>query len=361
MTSSDGTASDGCGNTTTKYKSACTGNKTCNGSGQCVENECTPNDCSDYTLTYMPQGGSGSYDSCTPGCGDDTPKYKCRQGYTSMSAYCVKDCPSDHPKFSFYNNYGCSDGICDYIENNVGYCLKCGRSIGSANVGYRCPIGANDYIYNGSSYTGYPNGCCIKDPCASYKSQGYTQGITFRADNGGYYWCCMPGYTSEPDQYSGSNTAHCKYAGVTGTNCLANYSGNMVALEQYNYCTSGTLSGNKCVVCDSSNSGGGSGGSCSCSATATCSGYTYSCTGSGCSYKNRTITISGYGCSCNKTNYAYSSPNYPEAVTGGSVTVSVSALAGGGGWTPIYSGSYRPGNCPQTCSCTGSVSASITN
>ena len=92
MTSSDGTVSDGCGNTTTKYKSACTGNKTCNGSGKCIEN-CTPKSCSSVSVPSNASCDSyctPQYSDCSTGSSVCT-SWSCNSGYHQSGNSCVKD------------------------------------------------------------------------------------------------------------------------------------------------------------------------------------------------------------------------------------------------------------------------------
>ena len=88
MTEPDGTVSDGCCGTATKYKSACTGNKTCNGRGSCVDN-CTPlaNESPDSSTCK-----TTAY-SCDDNCGGTRTCYKsaCTGSQTCKNGSCVKN------------------------------------------------------------------------------------------------------------------------------------------------------------------------------------------------------------------------------------------------------------------------------
>ena len=53
-----------------------------------VGKTCTPNDCSDFTLTSVP--ANASYETCTPGCGNATIYYKliqCNSGYWDLNNF----------------------------------------------------------------------------------------------------------------------------------------------------------------------------------------------------------------------------------------------------------------------------------
>lgn len=65
--------------------------------GSCIKDliSCTPNDCSGYDLTSIPE--NASYDTCTPGCGDTKPRYKvisCNSGYVTSVSSCGRN-PTD--------------------------------------------------------------------------------------------------------------------------------------------------------------------------------------------------------------------------------------------------------------------------
>ena len=151
MTSSDGTVSDGCGGTATKYKSACTGNKTCNGSGSCVAPSCN--------------GGYTSESACVSAMGSYAYNHKCYGPYSGCYyMYCDEE-----------NGYYDDEQTCDIETGGPceerGHCFeKSSGGSGGSDCGCDCDrgvpyVGQNcDYIdasYGHNSCTGGRCDCCI--------------------------------------------------------------------------------------------------------------------------------------------------------------------------------------------------------
>ena len=207
---------------------------------------CTPADCSDYTLAKKPRTAETSYDVCDAGCKQPL-KYKCKVGYEYRDGGCFEPCPADYP----YSGK-CPSGMVGkdtYTTSDGGYCFDCGKT-SEPETEYRCAdewVGNMRYFYTTNVLKGYsyPHGCCVKDPCSAVYRDGYVEGFTQSNDNGGDYWCCKAGYTSEASAiYFPSDTPHCKYVGKTGTYCGPTTTGPE---EVHHYCKFGKLVGKVCV------------------------------------------------------------------------------------------------------------------
>lgn len=107
---------------------------------KCVQ-DCTPNDCSRYTL-FSEADPKAEYASCTPGCGNNTTKYmfrSCISGYNQESGVCV---PTDvcakaafkagfKPEYAEMTSVVCGSymntyPLCFTIQSGVGKTQHCG-------------------------------------------------------------------------------------------------------------------------------------------------------------------------------------------------------------------------------------------